>query len=189
MEALWTCTSPPLCLKLVKLQDTGWCVEGQGMIPVPIEEDWEPPCPYFPTHMHGPSWLFSGLARENRTRTPVSSMSGNKPASIFPCADSEPPMRHPLTEASWKPLQCPGCSGEPQGFQRLPGSSMCRELKAIPAPFPFLTLPLLRLIQLEKSLLLPPLPVPSPCHLSPAQRHLHSSAPVAFLLKVLLCTS
>lgn len=66
---------------------------------------------------------------------------------------------------------------------------MCWEPKAIPAPFPFLTLPLLRLIQLEKSLLLPPLPVPSPCHLSPAQRHLHSSAPVAFLLKVLLYTT
>ena len=159
------------------------------MIPIPIELGLGASLSLFPHTRAHSLMVFSRLAREERARTPASSMSGNKPAAIFPCADSEPPARHPLTKASWKPLQHPGCSEEPQGFQGLPGSSVCWEPKAIPAPFPFLALPLLRPIQLEKNLPLPPLPVPSPCHLSPAQRQLHSSALVAFLLKVLLCTS
>lgn len=116
---------------------------------------------------------------------PMSSVSDPQPASTFPSTGAEPFRRHPLAGASCKALQLTGCReshGAPWQLHACGAQGHSCSIS-----FPCSSLP-----DAEPTADEAPAasaPVPSLCHLSPAQRQLHSSALAVFPLKVLSCTS
>lgn len=83
---------------------------GAGDDPNPTEQGSGASLSLFPTHMRTPSWCFVGW-RWGRVCTPVSSVSGDEAASIFPCTDSEPPAHRGLVETPV--VRGPGLLGAP----------------------------------------------------------------------------
>lgn len=116
---------------------------------------------------------------------PVSSVSDHQPASTFPSTGAEPFRRHPLAGASCKALQLTGCReshGAPWQLHACGAQGRSCSI-SFPCSSPPDAEPTADEAPAASA------PVPSPCHLSPAQRQLHSSVLAVLPLKVLSCTS